>query len=177
MVEVDIRYADELRGDARKWIEAVREQQKRKRPRAFVVPPPPMPEGYISNKDLPEGLLRIAWVTDVAFDGNHHVPTPREIHLGQTPYAVFVLYGRDFSTFDAATLTRLVVAGHDAAVRVQLGGARGFGGIEMQLHARTREGNQFERHPDSAGIAEVRSWRWPLCPFQVPAARPAKAGG
>ena len=150
-------YAAQLRADVRDWIAA-----KRKGGGVPLIVPP----------ELPEGILRIAWVTDAVFDGNHHVPPPRELFLGQGPYAVFLLHGRTIASFDFAEMTRLVVAAHEAAVRVQIG-VGGLRGLVLSLYARQRHGGVSERHPDlDTAVGQIRGWLT-RCPFPVP---PGKVG-
>jgi hypothetical protein len=155
------KYRAELRDDVRHWIEAVqrREGKKRKRTeRPLVVPP-----------ELPEGILRIAWVTDVVFGGNHHIPSPHDIFLGHRPYACFLIHERTIATFDFAEMTRLTVAAHEAGVRAQIG-VGGFRELELSLHARERQGGMSGRHPElDQAVADLKRHRWAACPFDVPA--------
>lgn len=153
-------YQKELRDDVQHWIEAVQREQAKKRKRSggtLVVPP-----------ELPEGIFRIAWVTDVVFDGNHHIPSPRYLRLVDRPAASFLIYPRTIASFDFSEMTRLVVAAHEAAVRVEIG-VGGFRELELFLYARERQGGMAERHPDlDTAVSQIRSGSWSRCPFPVP---------
>lgn len=157
-----------LRRDVQGWISALQREtaKKRKRTEQRLMLPPATEDGALA---IPEGMLRIAWVTDVVFGGNHHIPSPRELCLVGRPYAVFLIYERTIASFDFNEMTRLVVAAHEAAVRVQVG-VGGFRELELSLHARDRHGGMSERHPELDGaIARLKEHRWYRCPFQVPA--------
>lgn len=154
------KYRAELSSDVQSWISSVQREGEKKRKRTgrpLVVP-----------SEIPEGILRIAWVTDVVFGGNHHVPDPRELFLGETPYAIFLIHERAVATFDFNELTRLTVAAHEAGVRAQIS-VGGFRELELMLHARERNGGMAQRHPDlDTAVAWLKTYRWAPCPFEVP---------
>lgn len=156
-------YRKELRDDVQTWIESIQREQAKKRKRSgdtLVVPP-----------ELPEGIFRIAWVTDVVFDGNHHIPSPRYLRLVDRPAASFLIHPRTIASFDFSEMTRLVVAAHEAAVRVEIG-VGGFRELELFLYARQRQGGMSERHPDlDTAVGQIRAGRWSRCPFPVPAGK------
>lgn len=82
------------------------------------------------------------------FGGAHHVQWPSFKWLKHGWSASYMFYG-DCSTWDFNTLTRLVVAAHAHAVRVEIvnGGPRR---LKLYLHPRTREGRSDQRHPTLA---------------------------
>lgn len=78
-------------------------------------------------------------------------------------------YPRTIASFDFAEMTRMVVAAHEAAVRVEIG-VGGFRELELFLYARQRQGGMSERHPDlDTAVGQIRAGRWSRCPFPVPA--------
>lgn len=155
------RYRNELRDDVKAWLRAM-ERDAKARKRKGQTPPPNFDE-------IPEGLLRIAWVTDVVFGGNHHTPTPHELVAVDATYTyVCIRIHGTIGTFDFSEMTRIVVAAHEAAVRAEIT-VGGFRQLELMLHARVRAGGVMVRHPDlEAGVAAVKGLRKP-CPFSVPA--------
>lgn len=74
------------------------------------------------------------------FGGLHNVHNAR--HCGHW----FQFNVRDLATFDHGTLTRLVVAAHDFAARVELQSA-GFAGVKVMVWDRERTGDTYTRHP------------------------------
>lgn len=92
----------------------------------------------------PEIENRVEAVLARAYLGIHHVPFwSRRKPSGNHGVNVTIYDG--ISTFDYDTLTRLVVAAHDEAVRVEIcsGGPRQ---LVLHLHPRQREGDITERH-------------------------------
>lgn len=79
---------------------------------------------------------RCEYVFDLAFGGAHHIHRPKFVEDGDYPRCEFTVMG-DLSTWDFNTLTALVVAGHDAALRVGItnGGPRR---LKVVLYARMR---------------------------------------
>ena len=153
------RYRSELRDDVQAWLRAMERDAKTRKRKG---PPPKFDE-------IPEGLLRIAWVTDVVFGGNHHTPTPHELVADATHTYVCIRLHGTIGSFDFSEMTRIVVAAHEAAVRAEIM-VGGFRQLELMLHARVRTGGMAVRHPDlEAGVAAVKAFRWQPCPFPVPA--------
>lgn len=101
-----------------------------------------MTDPKIENPAVDERTQRIESTVARAFRGLHHVR--RIKRHSATFWEVNVFDG--ISTFDHDTLTRLVIAAHDYAVRVELSQS-GPGQIKIHLHARKREGAMHERHP------------------------------
>lgn len=85
---------------------------------------------------------RILRVLEITYRGIHHAP---KIHKHSPRYWTVNNYG-DLSTYDWDTLTRLVIAAHDLAVRVEIGSS-GPRRVKLHLSARTRTGEMTERHP------------------------------
>jgi hypothetical protein len=105
-------------------------------------------------KDLTEVERRIARVLSRAYRGMHHVPGWEKRKSADTGFRVVIPPG--ISTFDLDVLTRLVVAAHDEAVRVEIVPA-GPRDLALYLHPRQREGRMYERHPDlDAGVLAAR---------------------
>lgn len=81
---------------------------------------------------------RCRYVFDLAFGGEHHVNRPKYIEepgdIGSR--CEFLVMG-DLATWDYNTLTALVVAGHDAALRVGISGG-GPRKLKVILYARRR---------------------------------------
>lgn len=80
---------------------------------------------------------RVADVCSRVYQGIHNMP--RTAYLGQKAtwagsYVAFSAYG-ELATFDMNGLTRLVVAAHDAQMRVSLTGAA-YGYLSVQFHPR-----------------------------------------
>lgn len=79
-----------------------------------------------------------------------------------------VLHGGDVATQDSNLLTRLVVFGHDAAVRVEV--APAMRDLRILLHPRVRTGSNMHRHPtieEHIGMLRVGA----ACPAPVPSTR------
>ena len=97
---------------------------------------------------------RAAAVLAVAFGGVHNLPS---CSRGRTDWShghrVEVLIDRALSTWDGSELTRLVVAAHDAAVRVTVE-PRTFRHLVLVFHHRARAGHWAERHPTLDDAAE-----------------------
>lgn len=146
-----------LRNDVILWARALAWKGKKR------ANPPPEPE------EPSEGLIRIAWVTSVVFGGNHHVDTPTRMFGGPgRAFAAFRLHGT-IASWDFNEMTRLTIAAHEAAVRVEVA-VGGFRQLEIILHARERQGGMASRHPTmEEAIGLVKSWRWSDCPVPVPA--------
>lgn len=79
---------------------------------------------------------RCEYVFDLAFGGAHHIHRPKFVEDSHRPRCEFTVMG-DLATWDYNTLTALVVAGHDAALRVGIsnGGPRK---LKVVLYARMR---------------------------------------
>jgi len=91
---------------------------------------------------------RVERILANAYHGIHHVPywSRRKEHRGAFPsIQVAVLDG--ISTYDFDTLTRLVIASHDACVRLEIcwSGPRM---LKLMFHPRVRENESIAcRHP------------------------------
>lgn len=90
------------------------------------------------------GAERMESVLSVAFRGIHHVPKITKYGDGNQFWAVNVRSG--IATFDSDQLTRLVLAAHHFAVRVEIQSS-GPGLVKLLLHTRKRDGNIYESHP------------------------------
>jgi hypothetical protein len=122
--------------------------------RAHAWPGLPMP--VQQEGPLDPGKVRVERVLARAYRGIHHVTGwERRQHHGQG-ISVTVLHG--VSTFDYDVLTRLVVAAHDEAVRIEVCPG-GPGKLKLLLHPREREGGFTERH-DQIDVAVEKARLW-----------------
>lgn len=112
----------------------------------------------LKNLTTPEH--RMLYVLDCAFRGIYHNEKPlHKENIGSEYEWWWISYYGDLSTFDFDILTRLVVAAHEACVRVSIQNS-GPGMVKIMLHPRNgREGNFAERHPTIENAVEhVRKW-------------------
>lgn len=86
---------------------------------------------------------RLDRVLAYAFRGIHHAG---KIKKHSDDYWETNIFG-GISTFDFDHLTRLVLAAHKWAVRVEITSS-GPRMVKLHLSARTREGSVYSRHPD-----------------------------
>lgn len=89
-------------------------------------------------------LCRAEEVLAFAFRGIHHVES-RRIKRESPTQITYTHYG-DLSTYDWDQLTRLVVAAHSLAVRVEISAASPRY-IRIRLSERVRDGGMTDRHP------------------------------
>ena len=109
-----------------------------------------------------DGLIRCAWVLCHAYAGAHHVPRARVCDRW-----VEVVDNGNLATADGTTLTRLVIAAHEAAVRLEIG-ACGPRGVRLMLHPRGRTESISTNHPTlDTALADARK-RWAPCPVSIP---------
>lgn len=101
---------------------------------------------------LPE--TRIECVLSFAFRGIHHAGN---IKKHAVTFWETNVHGT-FSTFDNDVLTRIVLAAHRYAVRVEIGNG-GPHRLKLKLHARQREGFWHESHPTIAQVIEGHAQR------------------
>lgn len=94
---------------------------------------------WMSENQL-ECWMFICW----CFRGAHHIPSdPKEFGRGIS----VTVYLNTLATFDFDQLTRIVVAAHDAMVRVELGNG-GPNRIKLIMHKRwRRDGAMHKRYP------------------------------
>lgn len=89
-------------------------------------------------------LCRAEEVLAFAFRGIHHVES-RRIKRESPTQITYTHYG-ELSTYDWDQLTRLVVAAHALAVRVEISAASPRY-VRLRLSEREREGDMTRRHP------------------------------
>ena len=92
-------------------------------------------------------LCRAERVLEYVFRGWHHVEVRRVKR--ESPTQITYTHHGDLSTFDWDQLTRLVVAAHSLAVRVEVSSA-GPCYVRIRLSERTRNGDMTMRHPTLA---------------------------
>lgn len=102
-------YADELRAIVREW----RHDTWRRLPvtqRKLVTQP---------TQDMPvsDAMVRCAWLLCHAYGGAHHIG---KVTLGVDERYLAVTHHGSAATTDGAELTRLVIAAHEAAVRLEV---------------------------------------------------------
>lgn len=96
---------------------------------------------------MPADLSRAEEVLAYTFRGWHHVES-RRVKRESPTQITYTHYG-DLATFDWDQLTRLVVAAHSLAVRVEISAASPRY-TRIRLSERTREGDSTQRHPTLA---------------------------
>ena len=101
-----------------------------------------------------EGLERAKRVLDIAYRGIYHLSWKAVKKKG---FYLEVNIPDGISTFDSDVLTRLVVAAHDQAVRVEIV-QRGPRMLKLLLHPRVREGCITKRHDTiEAAVDQIRA--------------------
>lgn len=148
-------YAQELRVILRRWREnellrmtkKVRDQQ---------------PQLNVETDEF----VRMAWALVHSFAGAHHVP---KVKFGAR-WMRLSHYG-DLATTDGNVLTRLVVACHDAALRLSLGPG-GPRQVILSLHPRARTQRIMTNHPTLEVAAQGLRERWAPCPVHIPMGEP-----
>jgi hypothetical protein len=85
---------------------------------------------------------RLEAVLARAYRGLHHVPNEIKKHPRYWETNVY----DSISTFDFDVLTRLVLAAHRYAVRLEIDSS-GPSLLKLRLFARVRHGNRYDRHP------------------------------
>ncbi|GAB3753897.1 hypothetical protein [Spirosoma pomorum] len=78
------------------------------------------------------------------YQGEHHIPS--EVKKYGDGWCIHTQRGENLSTTDYSNLTRLIVLGHDRAVRVCLKG-HNFGRILIIIHQRERIDDYAKGHP------------------------------
>jgi len=109
-----------------------------------------------------DDFVRCAWVLVRAFGQAHHVPLVKFGILW-----LEVPYSGNLATSDGDLLTRLVVAAHDAAVRLSInpGGPRR---VVLVLHPRVRSGRMGTNHLPLEEANQRLQDLWVPCPVVVP---------
>lgn len=155
-------YADELRRVIHRWRLREWSGLRRKAREATREP--------LADDDVSEAMVRCAWLLCHAYAGSHHVGRVKfrsnNLLHGDEQWLEVSHHG-DMSTTDSPVLTRLVVAAHEVAVRLEVssGGARG---LLLKLYPRSRTASTMTNHPTIVdAIAEIRS-RWAPCPVAIP---------
>jgi hypothetical protein len=122
-----------------------------------------LPEfAYLKSAEVSDDLVRCAWVLYRAYKGMHHVP--RGVRANDR--WIQVHHHGDLATTDSDLLTRLVVAAHDAAVRVEVSPGMRF--VRIMLHPRRRTDSDMTNHPCLEFAAERMRQGGPACPILVP---------
>lgn len=122
-----------------------------------------LPEfAYLKSAEVSDDLVRCAWVLYRAYKGMHHVP--RGVRAKDR--WIQVMHHGDLATADGDLLTRLVVAAHDAAVRVEV--SPGMRYVRIMLHPRKRTDANATNHPCIDTAVERMRLGGPACPIPVP---------
>lgn len=150
MTQEDPEYAEELRQVLTNWRRNELARMTRKQREAA-------PKLEVGTDEF----VRIAWVLVHAFAGAHHVP---KVCFGARWVSISV-FG-EMATTDGNLLTRLVVAAHEAAVRVSVG-AGGPRLVQVRLHPRKHTPMIATNHPTMEAAILVRD-RWYPCPVPIP---------
>lgn len=144
--------------DLRRIVNGWRITQHRRTKRADRAPVTPTYDDPVND-----GLVRCAWVLVHTYAGAHHVPSVR---VGSGGWLEVIEPG-NLATADGFVLTRLVIAAHEAAVRVEIS-ACGPRAARLMLHPRGRGGGVSVDHPIlDTTLTELRQ-RWAPCPVAVP---------
>lgn len=112
------------------------------------------------SDEVDEGIIRCAWVLSRAFYGTHHVPRCK---VNAEYIEVIGCVG--MATTDSNVLTRMVIAAHEAAVRVDI--SAGMRRLGIMLHARKRTNSNMTNHPTIEQAVELMR-RGEECPVPVP---------
>ena len=99
-------------------------------------------------------LCRAERVLEYVFRGWHHV-AERRVKRESPTQITYTHYG-DLASYDWDALTRLVIAAHSLAVRVEVSSA-GPRYVRIRLSERGRSGGMAERHPSLAEHLESLS--------------------
>lgn len=149
-------YTDELRNVVRDWRWGTWHRLPATQRK---VTPEPAADATVSD-----AMVRCAWLLCHAYGGAHHVG---KVTLGAGERYLAVTHHGSTATADGADLTRLVIAAHEVAVRLEIqpGGPHG---LRILLHPRIRSARIATNHPtiDNA-IATLRE-RWAPCPIGIP---------
>lgn len=105
-------------------------------------------------------LRRCAWVLLAAFDGQ----PPGYVRL--VPRGLEIDYDASVATVQDDRLTRLVIAAHEAAVRVEI--TAGQRTLLIRLSPRAREGDRHDRHPALARAYADCIREWGPCEARPP---------
>lgn len=110
-------------------------------------------------------------VIDLAFRGEYHC-SGWDNRQGIGPWGMELSVYGSIATYDFDVLTRLVVAAHDEAVRVDISPS-GPRLLKLSLFPREREGSMTKRHPTmEEAVESARKWT-----SRLPTAPPADGGG
>ena len=124
-----------------------------------------LPEfAYLKSAEVSDDIVRCAWVLYRAYRGTHHVL--RGVRAKE--WWIQVHHHGDLATADGDLLTRLVVAAHDAAVRVAI--SPGMRYVRIMLHPRRRTDLNMTNHPCLEDAAKRMREGGPACPIPVPCA-------
>lgn len=117
---------------------------------------------YLKSNDVSDDIVRCAWVLYRAYRGTHHVP--RGVRANDRWLQVH--HHGDLATTDGDLLTRLVIAAHDAAVRVEV--SPGMRYVRIMLHPRRRADSNARSHPCLEDAVERMRSGGALCPITIP---------
>ena len=146
---------EDLRNDVLRWrvSEYVNLRPKRLRDTAEFA--------YLKSNDVSDDLVRCAWVLYRAYKGMHHVP--RGVRANDR--WIQVHHHGDLATADGNLLTRLIIAAHDAAVRVEV--SPGMHYVRIMLHPRRRTDPRMPHHPTPEETAALMRGGAGLCPVAI----------
>lgn len=124
----------------------------------------------LASDPVSDAMVRCAWLLCHTYGGAYHVGRVRFgsddlLRLGEQWLEVSH-YG-DMATVDSMMLTRLIVAAHEVAIRVDVrpGGARA---LLLRLHPRARTPTIMTNHPTMDAAVEYIRSRWAPCPVAIP---------
>lgn len=96
---------------------------------------------------------RLNKVVSFVWRGLHNAPKIKKEQCN-TGCEMWEINTRPLASFDFDGLTRLVLAAHEYAVRVEVGPS-GPGMVKVRLWPRVREGSWNERHPEISEVIET----------------------
>ncbi len=112
------------------------------------------------GKELSPLGRRVANMLEEVFSGIYHIDKAIQRTDWTDQWVITIRVSRDLSTFDSDYLTKLVLAAHDHAIRVEIS-ACNMQCVKIQFHARTREGQIYQRHPAIEQVVEAYRARHP----------------
>lgn len=130
------------------------DRRKKRAERAAVAP--------TYSDSVTDDMVRCAWVLCHAYAGAANVPRVRI-----SDRFVEVTHYGDLATTDGRLLTQLVIAAHEAAVRVSVSSS-GPAHVRLMLHPRSRTKSVATNHQTlDTALADARA-RWVPCPVKIP---------